>query len=161
MRTVAAVRCVAFVLAVVIIASAVVLPQALLVSPPAPADGVTMRIIVVGSEDEAHRVVEQLKRGADFAELAKTLSQDPSADSGGLVGRIAISGLRPELRKALEGVAVGQISTVVQIPTGFAVLKVVPDSEAAGANPLASRALVATGSVKTALDLSGYDFAII
>src|SRR5262245_31740870 len=145
----------------VIIASAVVLPQALQLSPSAPADGVAMRIIVVGSEDEAHRVVEQLKRGEDFAELAKKVSQDPSADNGGLVGRIAISGLRPELRKALEGVAVGQLSTVVQIPTGFAVLKVVPDSEAAGVQPSASRALVATGSVKTVLDLSGYDFAII
>src|SRR4030095_3406312 len=151
MRTVAAVRCGAFVLAMVIIASAVVLPQTLQVSPPAPADGLAMRIIVVGSEDEARRVVEQLKRGEDFAELAKKVSQDPSADNGGLIGRIAISGLRPELMKALGGVAIGQLSTVVQIPTGFAVIKVVPDSEAAGANPLASRALVATGSVKTVI----------
>ena len=99
-------------------------------------DTLTLRIIVVGSADEAGRVVEQLERGENFVALAQRVSLDPSADTGGLLGRIALSSLRPELRAALHGVGVGRLSSVVPIPTGFAIVKVVADDEAAGTAPL-------------------------
>ena len=44
----------------------------------------TLRIIVVETADEARIVKERLAQGEDFAELAKALSVDPSADAGGL-----------------------------------------------------------------------------
>ena len=46
------------------------------------------------------RLMERVRSGADFAALARTESIDPSAVDGGLLGRIAISTLRPDLQTA-------------------------------------------------------------
>jgi hypothetical protein len=66
-------------------------------------DGTSFRIIVVSTEDEAGRLARQISAGARFAALAVSRSIDPSADHGGLIGPIALSALRPELREALDG----------------------------------------------------------
>ena len=57
----------------------------------------------------------------------------PAPTKGGLLGRVSPSTLRPELRNALQGLGVGQISPVVRIATGFAILKVVADADAGDA----------------------------
>src|SRR4029078_7662287 len=44
---------------------------------------VRARHILVETEDEAKTVVAELKKGADFAELAKTKSKDPGSADGG------------------------------------------------------------------------------
>ena len=90
-------------------------------SAQTPAGDVSLRLIVVSSTEEAQRVLERLTRGEDFASLAREVSIDPSSDAGGSIGRVAVSSLRPELRRALEGLAPGQMSPAVQIPTGFAI----------------------------------------
>jgi tetratricopeptide (TPR) repeat protein len=124
----------------------------------APTDQVTLRIIVVGAADEAQRVVDRLSNGENFVALAQRVSIDATADTGGLLGRMTLSGLRPELQRALHGLAVGQITAVVRIPTGFAVLKIVPDAEAGKdikTDARATPAVAATGSVKYVLDVAG------
>jgi len=122
-----------------------------------------LRIIVVESADEAQRIRARLLDGDDFTTLAEQLSIDPSADRGGLLGRLDLSALLPELREAVQGLATNQISGVVPVPTGFAVLKVVPDEEVdrttVGASP--NRAVAAAGSVKPTLDVSGFAMAVI
>ena len=99
-------------------------------TPSTSGDTVTLRIIVVNSDDEARHVADQLRTGASFADLASTMSIDATADNGGLVGRVSLAGLRPELQRTLRGVKVGQITRAIRVPTGYAILKVVPDSEA-------------------------------
>src|SRR5215831_15502016 len=84
----------------------------------------TLRIIVVSSREEAQRLLERVRNGADFASLARSSSVDSSASDGGLLGRIAISTLRPDLQTVLRGLVAGQITPVVQIPTGFAFIRV-------------------------------------
>ena len=118
-----------------------------------------LRLIVVGSPEEAGRVVEQLNRGADFATLAKQRSVDPTAGDGGYLGRLDPARLRPELRAALQGVAPGQISEVVRIPTGYAILKIVPDSEVPSLpNPSPTRVLAVTaqGAVSYSIAVGGF-----
>ena len=119
----------------------------------------TVRIIVVGSADEAERVAGLLANGADFAVLARSLSTDPSAASGGLLGRVDVSALRPELRAALDGLVPGTVSPVARIPTGFAVLMVVPDVAerpvGAPAPGQLNQGIVATGGVKYMLSVDG------
>jgi hypothetical protein len=119
---------------------------------------VTLRIIVVNSDDEARHVAEQLRAGASFADLAKRVSIDATADTGGLVGRVSLAGLRPELQRTLRGVKVGQITPVIRVPTGYAILKVVPDSEAgntaADLSPIPP-ALAARGSIKYVVAVGG------
>jgi FG-GAP-like repeat/PPIC-type PPIASE domain/ASPIC and UnbV len=93
-----------------------------------------LQIIVVSSRADAERIVSQLKTGSDFGELAKQHSTDGSASSGGYMGLIDPNDLRTELRAALKDLRPGQISGIVQISAGFAILKIV----AAGSSPPSS-----------------------
>ena len=77
--------------------------------------------MVVGSREQAQRLMDRVRSGEDFATLARAESVDPSAGDGGLLGRIAISTLRPDLQTALRGLSAGQMTPIVQIPTGLCV----------------------------------------
>ena len=116
-------------------------------------DRVMLRVIVAGSAEQARDLVDRLNRGEDFAALAKAESIDPTAAAGGLLGLVDLSTLRPFLRDALHGVAPGQLSQVVQIPTGFAVLKVVEEAAPVGTGMNAVPA--SSGNVKYMVDVSG------
>src|SRR5690349_13379024 len=95
------------------------------------ADTVSFRLIVVESQDAAAQVLEAIAKGENLVALAARVSVDPSAANGGLIGPVQAADLRPELRRALEGMRVGEVSAVVRLPTGFGVLKRVPEVEAA------------------------------
>ncbi|HTG75191.1 MAG TPA: FG-GAP-like repeat-containing protein [Terriglobia bacterium] len=120
---------------------------------------VILRIIVVSTADEAQRVAERLARGENFVTLAREVSIDTTAVRGGLIGKVSLSALRPDLRNVLEHLPVGQLSPIVQIPTGFAVLKIVPDdaeSLTAAASDAVNAAVAASGSVKNIFALDGF-----
>ena len=135
---------------------------------PAPqSEAISFRIIVVESEDAARSLLDRLMKGENFVALARSVSVDPSATSGGLVGPVSIADLRPQIRTVLEGLREGELSGVVRLPTGFGILKIVPDSETTTTSPASSSssnsvmtsftsALAGTGSVKYVYDLSGY-----
>ncbi len=129
---------------------------------PAP-EVLTLRVIVVATDADAGHVIAQLQQGADFAALAASVSEDPSRSRGGLLGRTTLSTLRQELRDALRGVSVGQITQAVRIPTGYAVLKVVEDGEAAytSAPRAANTSVAAVGAVKYVFDVSGFNDASV
>ena len=137
--------------------AAVLASAALLSRNPVSAqfDLQTLRIMVVSSRDQAERLMERVRTGADFAALARAESIDPSAVDGGLLGRIAISTLRPDLQTALRGLTAGQMTAIVQVPTGFAFIRVEHDSNQTGPTRPLSQALLATGSVKYVIDVGG------
>ncbi len=117
-------------------------------SPP-----VGLRIIVVNSAGEAQQILEQLKSGADFATLARQKSIDSTAGDGGSMGKVDPATLRVELRDGLSGVQAGQISGVIKISSGYAILKVESaDSTAGPSSPPA--AAPASGS-NSMLPLAG------
>ena len=126
-----------------------------------PPDLLELRIIVVSSLDRAKSILARLDKGEDFAALAQSQSIDTTAASGGSLGSVALSSLRPELRDAVAGLRPGRISPIVQTPIGFAILKVEGEGSSAnaantkGANP----ALASTGSVKYTISLGGFNEA--
>jgi tetratricopeptide (TPR) repeat protein len=83
-----------------------------------------LQVIVVRTPEDAQKILDRLKNGADFGHLAKQESIDPTSDVNGFMGYLAPSALRVELRDALQGVGPGQITGVVHIPSGYAILKV-------------------------------------
>jgi tetratricopeptide (TPR) repeat protein len=124
-------------------------------SSSTPSDEVTLRIIVVSSPEKAQHILDLLQKGDDFANLAKRESIDSTASDGGLLGKLAPSSLRPELREALQGITLGQVSPVVRTPLGYAILKVV--NEVGGStNSVGTPGTGATGSVKYTFTLGGF-----
>jgi hypothetical protein len=133
---------------------------------------ISFRIIVVESAGAAERVRERLAAGENFVVLAGQTSVHPTAGSGGLVGPVALSDLHPQLRSALQALPDGEVSGVVPLPIGFAILKLAPAAEATPVSaiaPGASAAMVssfasplgAASSVKYVLDVSGYPEMVV
>ncbi|MGB6430502.1 MAG: peptidylprolyl isomerase, partial [Candidatus Acidiferrales bacterium] len=127
---------------------------------------VPLQVIVVRTPEEAQAILERLKNGEDFGALAKENSIDPTASSGGFMGFLAPDSLRPELRDALKGLAAGQITGVIDVPSGYAILKVMANgsnvnryrpSGMGDVSPDLARSfdLAATGAVKYAPPVDG------
>ena len=95
------------------------------------ANAVPVRLIVVNSAEDAQAILDRLKAGADFAVLAREQSVDPTSAGGGFLGKIDPASLRDELRDGLRAVPPGQLSRIVKLPTGYAILQVLTDSQAA------------------------------
>ena len=124
--------------------------------------GSGLRVIVVATSSKAQEILEQLKQGQDFAELAKAKSSDSTAANGGYMGRPDPGTLCTELRDALKGIAPGQITGIVQVPAGYAILKVLPDSEVPPGNVNSTPLPWATAAcaVHPAILVSGFGEAI-
>jgi peptidyl-prolyl cis-trans isomerase C len=82
------------------------------------------RHILVASEDEAKAIEDQLKNGADFAELAKQKSKDPGAADGGDLGYFTKDQMVPEFADAAFKLDKGQISDPIHTQFGWHVIKV-------------------------------------
>ncbi len=119
---------------------------------------VAVRLVVVDSSAEAERILKQLQAGADFAVLAREKSTDATAVDGGFLGKVDPATLRPELRDALRGLPPGSLSPIVKLPSGYALLKVLPESELAKLDQAArarQAALTAAGSIRCLPDIDG------
>lgn len=80
--------------------------------------------ILLSTEDEAKTVLEKIKKGADFAQLAKQYSNDPgSASRGGDLGYIKHGELVPEFENAAFGLKKGEISGIVKTEFGYHLIK--------------------------------------
>jgi peptidyl-prolyl cis-trans isomerase C len=82
------------------------------------------RHILVETEDEAKALVEELKKGADFAELAKKKSKDPGASDGGDLGFFTKEQMVPEFSAVAFTLEPGKISDPVKSQFGWHVIKV-------------------------------------
>jgi peptidyl-prolyl cis-trans isomerase C len=85
---------------------------------------VRARHILVPTEDEAKAVEAELKKGADFAELAKSKSKDPGASDGGDLGYFTKEQMVPEFSEVAFKLDKGQISDPVKTQFGWHIIKV-------------------------------------
>jgi len=82
--------------------------------------------ILVKTEPEAQAILEQLKKGANFEELAKTKSVDSSAAKGGDLGWFGKGNMVPAFEKAVFSLnKEGQISGIVKTDFGYHIIKFV------------------------------------
>ena len=87
--------------------------------------------ILVQTGDEANKILEQLKAGAQFGELARLYSQDPgSAAAGGALGWFGRGMMVPEFEEAAFALKVGQVSNVVKTQFGYHIILVTGRREA-------------------------------
>jgi len=77
------------------------------------------------AKTRAQELLEQLKNGADFAELAKASSADPgSASNGGDLGFFEKGKMVPVFENAAFELGVNQISDLVETQFGYHIIKV-------------------------------------
>ncbi len=82
------------------------------------------RHILVATEDEAKAIEAELKKGADFATLAKQKSKDPGAAEGGDLGYFTKDQMVPEFAEVAFKLDKGQISDPVKTLFGWHIIKV-------------------------------------
>src|SRR5437868_12735040 len=82
------------------------------------------RHILVETEDEAKAIAEELKKGSDFAELAKKKSKDPGASDGGDLGFFTKDQMVPEFSTVAFALEPGKISDPVKSQFGWHIIKV-------------------------------------
>src|SRR5712672_2936564 len=82
------------------------------------------RHILVENEDQAKKIEGELKKGTDFAELAKKESKDPGASDGGDLGFFTKDQMVPEFSAAAFALEPGKISDPVKTQFGWHVIKV-------------------------------------
>ncbi len=121
-----------------------------------PSQPLPLAIIVAATRTDAETVLKQLRAGMDFAVLAKEKSTDASAVDGGYMGALAPDALRSELRDALDGRGAGQLTDIVQVPSGFAILKILSAPPVSSdVDPKRITALISRGEIWFGAPLSG------
>jgi Parvulin-like peptidyl-prolyl isomerase len=86
---------------------------------------VTASHILVETEEEAKAIIDQLKDGADFAELAREKSTGPSGPGGGSLDSFSRGQMVPAFEAAAFGMPVGSFSdNPVQTQFGWHVIQV-------------------------------------
>lgn len=117
-----------------------------------------VELLLVDTQQQANSLLDRLKKGEDFAALAHKYSTDPTANDGGYLGDVDPDSLRLELRDALKGVAPGQITEVVKLPSGYAILKRMraPESAPKAGDPARLLGVSSQPSARITVDASGY-----
>lgn len=93
---------------------------------PTKAEQIHARHILVATEDETRNLLTQLQGGADFVEIARQYSLDPSTkESGGDLGFFPRGTLVvTEVEDVAFALSVGQISDVVHSAMGYHIVQV-------------------------------------
>ena len=90
---------------------------------------ILIKINELTSEDDAHRMVSQIRerttKGADFAETAKGMSEDASANNGGDLGWLSPGDTVPEFERAMDALMPGQMSQPIQTQFGWHLIQVI------------------------------------
>ena len=80
--------------------------------------------ILVQSESEAQKVIQQIKGGASFEDIAKKVSKCPSGKDGGDLGYFGRNRMVKPFEDAAFNLDVGQLSAPVKTQFGYHVIKV-------------------------------------
>jgi len=90
-----------------------------------PEERIRARHILVESKEEADEILEELENGADFIELAKNKSIDPSASQGGDLGYFTSGQMVKEFEDVAFALEVGEISHVIKTQFGYHIIKLI------------------------------------
>ena len=87
------------------------------------ADKVHCAHILVKSEIEAKAVLERLKKGEKFGNIAKAVSRCPSGKKGGDLGTFTRGEMVKEFETAAFALQKGQVSGIVKTQFGHHIIK--------------------------------------
>jgi hypothetical protein len=86
---------------------------------------VRVRQILTEDKATAEKALKEIGAGAPFEEVARRLSRDPSAASGGYQGELSRADLPPAFAEVIFGLEAGEVSRLVPADYGFHIFQVV------------------------------------
>lgn len=86
--------------------------------------------LVTAAQTKSAGLLEQIRKGASFEDIAKKNSEGPSAAQGGDLGYFKRGVLAKELEDKTFGMKAGEVSDAIRTRQGFVLLKVVDHREA-------------------------------
>jgi peptidyl-prolyl cis-trans isomerase C len=86
---------------------------------------VRVRQILTEDKATAEKAVREIDAGSPFEEVARRLSRDPSAASGGYQGELSRADLPPAFAEVIFGLEAGDVSRLVPAEYGFHIFQVV------------------------------------
>jgi len=89
----------------------------------------TARHILVATQEECEDIKQQIENGADFAELAKELSQCPSGQQGGDLGEFSSGQMVKEFDQIVFTEEIGKVHGPVQTQFGYHLIEITSRSE--------------------------------
>ncbi len=87
------------------------------------AEEISASHILVEDEEFCNQLLEKIKAGSNFEELAKENSKCPSGQKGGDLGTFGKGMMVPDFEKAAFDLEVGGVSGVVKTRFGFHIIK--------------------------------------
>jgi hypothetical protein len=105
---------------------AVWMPERSLTADSTQVAGFSIRVshILVATEDQANRILQDLKSGTPFGEIAASRSTDAaSASRGGDMGDFQRGELMPALEQVAFGLKVGQVGGPIRTALGFHIIQ--------------------------------------
>ena len=82
------------------------------------------RRILVEAKQEADEILEHLKAGADFADIAREKSKDATAKRGGAFGWLARGQMVPAVERVAFALSKGEVSGIISTKYGHYIIKV-------------------------------------
>lgn len=79
--------------------------------------------ILVKTEEEANKILEEINGGLSFADAAQKYSSCPSKQAGGSLGEFGKGQMVPEFEKAVFAMELGEVSKPVKTQFGFHLIR--------------------------------------
>ena len=79
--------------------------------------------ILIEKQSQALKVLDELKFGIDFSQLAKKFSQCPSGKRGGDLGQFGRGQMIREFEQAAFSLKIGEISQPIKTKYGYHIIK--------------------------------------
>ena len=80
--------------------------------------------ILISSEREANRILDDIRKGKEFSEMAKRYSSCPSGKSGGDLGFFGKGQMVKEFEDAAFSLKDGELSKPIKTQFGYHIIKV-------------------------------------
>jgi len=102
----------------------------ILIKPDTAVSGADPNQAKAEAKAKIQDLLEQIKNGADFAELAKANSDCPSAAQGGDLGFFPRGQMSPPFEKTAFAMELGHVSDIVETQLGYHIIKVTDHKDA-------------------------------